>query len=394
MIGLYDQQLDHLDRSSLPGTTETSVNCFNTVATNWPDCYLLPAGVKGDKQYRTYESQIGAGGRMKLIIQIPCFNEEDNLPETLADLPREVDGFDTVEWLIIDDGSTDRTVQVARDCGVDHIIQHGHNQGLARAFMTGLEACLKRGADVIVNTDGDNQYRAEYIASLTQPILDGEAQIAIGARPISAIEHFSPIKQRLQKLGSWVVRQASGSDVADAPSGFRAIHRDAAVRLFVFNAYTYTLETIIQAGRLGIPMVSVPIEINPPTRDSRLFKSIKQYVGRSGITIIRIMILYKPLRVFSYLAALLALPGILAFMRFLTLYAMGQGDGNIQSLVIGASLIAAGTVVFVGGLLADLIAANRTLLAEIRGRQLLTEIDAMKSKPGPKKSRRTISAVK
>ena len=185
-----------------------------------------------------------------------------------------------------------------------------------------------------------------------------------------------------------------GSDVADAPSGFRAIHRDAAVRLFVFNAYTYTLETIIQAGRLGIPMVSVPIEINPPTRDSRLFKSIKQYVGRSGITIIRIMILYKPLRVFSYLAALLALPGILAFMRFLMLYAMGQGDGNIQSLVIGASLIAAGTVVFVGGLLADLIAANRTLLAEIRGRQLLTEIDAIKSKPDPKKSRRTISAVK
>ncbi len=311
---------------------------------------------------------------MKLIIQIPCYNEEDNLPGTVADLPREVDGFDTVEWLIIDDGSTDRTVEVAKELGVDHIIQQTHNQGLATAFMTGLEACLRLGADVIVNTDGDNQYKAEFIPALTRPIVEGKAQIAIGARPISVISHFSPAKRTLQKLGSWVVRQASKSDVADAPSGFRAIHKDAAVRLFVFNPWTYTLETIIQAGRLGIPMVSVPIEVNAPTRESRLMRSVGQYITRSGITIIRILILYKPLRVFSYLAAILAIPGILAFARFLILFAMGGGTGNIQSLVIGAALIAAGAVVFVGGLLADLIAANRTLLAEIRGRQLLQDI--------------------
>ncbi|MEL6167665.1 MAG: glycosyltransferase family 2 protein [Pseudomonadota bacterium] len=313
---------------------------------------------------------------MKLIIQIPCYNEEENLPETLAALPREVDGFDVVEWLIIDDGSKDRTVDVARANGVDHIVQLDHNQGLARAFMAGLEACLKRGADVIVNTDGDNQYDASCIADLTQPIVTGEAQIAIGARPIDVIAHFSPTKRALQKAGSWVVRQASDSAVADAPSGFRAIHRTAAVKLFVFNEYTYTLETIIQAGRLGIPMVSVPIKVNPPTRESRLIKSVLQYIWRSAVTILRILILYKPLRAFSYLAALIALPGIAAFLRFLYLYAIGDGAGNIQSLVIGSALIAAGAVVFVGGLLADLIAANRTLLAEIRGRQLLAEIES------------------
>lgn len=346
---------------------------LNTIATIWPDCHHLDAGSPGDTK-----ATLWAAGRpdMKLIIQIPCYNEEENLPETLAALPREVDGFDVVEWLIIDDGSKDRTVDVARANGVDHIVQLDHNQGLARAFMAGLEACLKRGADVIVNTDGDNQYDASCIADLTQPIVTGEAQIAIGARPIDVIAHFSPTKRALQKAGSWVVRQASDSAVADAPSGFRAIHRTAAVKLFVFNEYTYTLETIIQAGRLGIPMVSVPIKVNPPTRESRLIKSVLQYIWRSAVTILRILILYKPLRAFSYLAALIALPGIAAFLRFLYLYAIGDGAGNIQSLVIGSALIAAGAVVFVGGLLADLIAANRTLLAEIRGRQLLAEIES------------------
>ncbi|MEL6236651.1 MAG: glycosyltransferase family 2 protein, partial [Pseudomonadota bacterium] len=292
---------------------------------------------------------------MKLIIQIPCYNEEDQLPATLADLPRNVAGFDTVEWLIVDDGSHDRTVEVARAHGVDHIVQLGHNQGLARAFMAGLEACLRRGADVIVNTDGDNQYRAACIPALTEPVVAGRARIAIGARPIAQVAHFSALKRALQTLGSWVVRASSGTDVRDAPSGFRAIHRDAAVQLYVFNRYTYTLETVIQAGRLGIPVVSVPIEVNPPTRPSRLFRSIAQYVLRSGVTILRIALLYKPLRVFTIMSAAVALPGVIAFVRFLVLYAQGAGQGNVQSLVIGAALIAAAAIVFIGGLLADLI---------------------------------------
>lgn len=342
----------------------------------WPDCYLHCC----IWLTKVHPSPEELSRRMKLIIQIPCFNEEDNLAETLSCLPRQVDGFDTVEWLIIDDGSSDRTVEVARESGVDHIIKLEHNQGLARAFLTGLEACLKRGADVIVNTDGDNQYRADCIAALTKPILEGKALIAIGARPIKVIEHFSPVKRALQRLGSWVVRRASGSDVRDAPSGFRAIHKSAAARLFVFNPYTYTLETIIQAGRLGIPMVSVPVQVNPPKRESRLIKSVGQYIFRSAVTIVRILVLYKPLRMFSYLALLIALPGFIAFLRFIFLYMTGAGQGNIQSLVIGATLIMVSAVLFVGGMLADLIAANRTLLAEIRARLLLQEVDRMTRK--------------
>ena len=311
---------------------------------------------------------------MKLIIQIPCFNEEGTLPETLADLPREVTGFDSVEWLIIDDGSEDRTVEVARESGVDHIVQLPHNQGLAVAFMAGLEACLAAGADVIVNTDGDNQYRADFIPALTVPILEKKAQIVVGCRPIGSIEHFSPVKRALQKLGSWVVRKASGTDIADAPSGFRAIHRDAAMQLYVFDNYTYTLETIIQAGRLGIPIVSVPIEVNDPTRESRLIKSVARYIIRSSKTILRMAVLYNPLRFFTWLSFAITLPGLIVFIRFLYLYSIGQGDGNIQSLVIGAALIAAGAVTFVGGLVADLIAANRVLSAEIRSRLLKIEL--------------------
>ena len=311
----------------------------------------------------------------KLIIQIPCHNEEEQLANTLADLPREVPGFDVVEWLIIDDGSTDRTVEVARENGVDHIVQLGHNQGLAAAFMRGLEAGVKLGADVIVNTDGDNQYSACKIPDLTAPILDGSAQIVVGARPISTIEHFSPLKRSLQKLGSLMVRIASGTEIVDAPSGFRAIHRNAAMRLYVFGAYTYTLETIIQAGRQGIPIVSVPVDVNAPTRESRLIKSIPQYIRRSIVTMFRILVLYKPLKVFTLMAVITALPGVIAYIRFLILFFSGQGGGNIQSLVIGAALIAVGAIFFMGGLLADLIAANRTLLAEIRSRQIQAEID-------------------
>lgn len=312
---------------------------------------------------------------MKLIIQIPCFNEEATLPATLADLPRRVPGFDVVEWLIVDDGSSDRTVEVAEAHGVDHIVRLSHNQGLAAAFMAGIEAALHARADVIVNTDGDNQYNAACIADLTAPILERRAQIVVGARPIGAIAHFSPVKRGLQTLGSWVVRKASGTGISDAPSGFRAIHRDAALQLYVFNRYTYTLETIMQAGRLGIPAVSVPVEVNDPTRESRLMRSVAQYVLRSAATILRIAILYNPARFFAAIAALVMLPGLLAFLRFLYFYAIGQGDGHIQSLVIGAGLVAAGTVVFMAGMLADLIAANRILLADVRGRLLKAELD-------------------
>ncbi len=312
---------------------------------------------------------------MKLIIQIPCHNEEQTLPMTLADLPKTVEGFDVVEWLIINDGSTDGTVEVAKQLGVHHIVDLSHNQGLAAAFMAGLEASLANGADVIVNTDGDNQYDASGIPDLVAPILEGRAQIVVGERPISAIEHFSPIKRLLQKLGSWVVRKASGTDIGDAPSGFRAIHREAAMRLYVFDRYTYTLETIIQAGRLGIPIVSVPIQVNDPTRESRLIKSVRSYVWRSSKTIFRIAVLYSPFRFLTIMSLILTIPGVVAFARFLVRFFMGQGDGNIQSLIIGAAFIAAGAVTFVGGLIADLIAANRVLSSDIRSRLLRLELE-------------------
>jgi len=320
---------------------------------------------------------------MKLIIQIPCYNEEGTLPDTLADLPRAVPGFDSVEWLIVDDGSTDRTVEVARQHGVDHIVVQPHNRGLAAAFMAGIDAALRAGADVIVNTDGDNQYRADCIPALTRPILERRAQIVVGARPIFSIEHFSPLKRKLQSFGSWVVRKASRAAVDDAPSGFRAIHRDAAMQLYVFDRYTYTLETLIQAGRLGIPTVSVPIEVNDPTRESRLMRSVAQYILRSAQTILRISVLYSPLRFFTWLSVLIMTPGLLSFLRFLSFYVAGEGNGHVQSLVIGSALIAAGTVTFTAGLLADLIAANRTLLADVRGRLLKAEL-AETSGPPPR----------
>jgi len=311
---------------------------------------------------------------MKLIIQIPCFNEAGQLPDTLSHLPRNVEGFDKVEWLVIDDGSTDCTSEIARQAGVDHVVTLAKNQGLAKAFMAGLEASLRRGADVIVNTDADNQYDAKGIASLTAPILAGKAQIVVGARPIDRIEHFSPIKRALQRFGSWTVRIASGTKVPDAPSGFRAIHKEAAARLYVFNRYTYTLETIIQAGQLNIPITSVEVAVNPPTRPSRLMRSSAHYVFRSALTILRIFVLYRPFKFFTLLAAILAAPGLLVFARFIVLYLAGEGDGHVQSLVFGAALNTMAMAVFIGGLIADLVAANRALLAEIRHRQLVAEL--------------------
>ena len=303
---------------------------------------------------------------MKLIIQIPCYNEAATLGVTLAGLPRQVAGFDAVEWLIIDDGSSDDTVAVAKAHGVDHIVRHTRNQGLARAFMTGLDACLERGAHVIVNTDADHQYDAAGIPALVAPILGGAADIVIGERPIEAIEHFSPIKKLLQKLGSRVVRMASNTDIPDAPSGFRALSRAAARRLVVFSDYTYTLETIIQAGQKNMAITSVPVRVNGELRPSRLVKSVPSYVKRSLVTIVRIFVIYRPFRFFATIGALLFAAGFLIGLRFLAKWLSGDGGGNIQSLILSGALLVMGFQTVLVAFLADLLAANRKLLEEVR----------------------------
>ena len=303
---------------------------------------------------------------MKLVIQIPCYNEADTLGIALSALPRELSGFDSVEWLVIDDGSTDDTVRVAREHGVDHVVRHTGNQGLARGFMTGLEACLQRGADVIVNTDADNQYNADDIPALVAPILAAEAEIVVGARPIETIEHFSPVKRFLQKLGSWVVRVASGTDIPDAPSGFRAISRTAAQRLMVFNDYTYTLETIIQAGQKNMAIASVPVRINGDLRPSRLVKSIPSYIQRSIVTIIRIFVVYRPFRFFATIGAVLFGVGVFIGLRFVWKWLGGEGEGHIQSLILAGALLVMGFQTILIAFVADLIAANRKLLEELR----------------------------
>ncbi|MBN1141562.1 MAG: glycosyltransferase family 2 protein [Deltaproteobacteria bacterium] len=306
---------------------------------------------------------------MKLIIQIPCLNEADTLSVAPGALPREVSGFDEVEWLIVDDGSVDDTVRVARENGVDHVVRHTRNQGLARAFMSGLDACLRLGADVIVNTDADNQYHAEDIPALVMPILERRADIVIGARPIESIEHFSPEKKLLQKLGSWVVRMASNTDIPDAPSGFRAMSRAAAQRLMVFNDYTYTLETIIQAGQKNMAITSVPVRVNADLRPSRLVKSIPSYIKRSIFTIVRIFAVYRPFRFFGTLGAALFGAGFLIGIRFLYFYVTSRGGGHIQSLILCGVLLGMGFQTLLVAFLADLLAANRKLLEDVRYRQ-------------------------
>lgn len=303
---------------------------------------------------------------MKLIIQIPCFNEAETLAIALAALPKQVPGFDNVEWLIIDDGSQDNTIEVASANGVHHIIRHPQNQGLARAFMTGIDACLQLGADVIVNTDADNQYNADDIPALTKPILEHRAEIVVGARPISTIQHFSPIKKLLQKVGSLVVRIASKTNIPDAPSGFRAISRAAAQRLMVFSDYTYTLETIIQAGQKNIAITSIPIRVNEDLRPSKLVKSISSYIKRSIVTIVRIFIIYRPFRFFGTIGALLFGAGFLIGLQFLFRYLGGHGEGRIQSLILAAMLMAMGFQAFLIAFVADLLAANRKLLEDVR----------------------------
>jgi len=305
---------------------------------------------------------------MKLIIQIPCLNEAETLAIALADLPREVEGFDKVEWLVIDDGSTDDTIEVARRNGVDHIVRHPVNRGLAAGFMTGIQACLRLGADVIVNTDADNQYCGADIPKLTAPVLSHEADIVIGARPIDQTEHFSWIKKKLQRLGSWAVRVASKTDVADAPSGFRAISREAAMRLNVFGAYTYTLETIIQAGQSNLRIVSVPIRTNGELRPSRLVKSISSYVKRSLITIFRVFVIYRPLTLFLWMGSFFLLAGMIGGLRFLYYYLTGNGEGHIQSVILTSLCITLSMILYMMGLVADLIATNRKLLERIESR--------------------------
>ena len=302
---------------------------------------------------------------MKLIIQIPCFNEETSLPIALARLPREVAGVDTVEWLIIDDGSSDRTREVAREHGVDHIVGFANNRGLAKGFMLGLHACIERGADIIVNTDADDQYNADDIPALIKPILEGKADIVVGERPISSIAHFSPVKKFLQKLGSWVMGKVSGTTVKDAPSGFRAMSRDAASRLNVFSNYTYTLETLIQAGQKNMSVMSVPVRVNRDLRPSRLVRSIFSYVTRSIATMVRIAVVYRPFRFFLTVASVFMGLGLAFGLRFLYFYVNGDGGGHVQSVVLATTLVLIGVQTVLLAFVADLQSVNRRLLEEL-----------------------------
>lgn len=301
----------------------------------------------------------------KLIIQIPCFNEEAALPATLAALPRAIPGVDAVEWLVVDDGSADRTAEVARAGGVDHVVRFAGHRGLARAFAAGLEASLGAGADIIVNLDADNQYCADDIPKLVEPILQGRADVVVGARPIGEIAHFSPAKKWLHRVGSRVVRLASGTDVPDAPSGFRAMHRDAASRLNVFSDYTYTLESLIQAGRKGMRVASVPVRVNPPSRPSRLIRSVPEYVARSMATILRIFVTYRPLQFFTWCGVALLVPGLLLGFRFLYYFVTDRGAGHVQSVILCGLLVGAGFFLFVTALVVDLIAVNRMFLENL-----------------------------
>ena len=314
---------------------------------------------------------------MKLIIQIPCYNESETLEIALNDLPRKLDGVDEIEYLIINDGSKDNTVEVAKKWGVHHIVDFKQNKGLAKGFMAGLDGCLRNGADIIVNTDADNQYCADDIATIIQPILDGKADMVIGARPIDQTEHFSFIKKKLQHFGSWVVRKASNTTIPDAPSGFRAFSREAAMRINVVNDYTYTLETIVQAGREKIAITSVPIRTNAELRPSRLFNSIWGYVKKSMLTIIRAYMMYKPLKCFTFLSIPPIAVGVLIGLRFLFYLAMGQGSGHIQSLILECTLIIMGFVTIMIGLVADVIAANRKILEDTQYHVRKSEYDAL-----------------
>lgn len=314
---------------------------------------------------------------MKLIIQIPCYNESETLEVALNDLPKQLDGIDEIEYLIINDGSSDNTVEVAKKWGVHHVVNFPQNKGLAKGFMAGLDECLRQGADIIVNTDADNQYCADDIQLLIQPILDGYAEYVIGARPIDDTEHFSFIKKKLQHFGSWVVRKASDTDIPDAPSGFRAISREAAMRINVVNNYTYTLETIVQAGREKLAITSVPIRTNEELRPSRLFKSIWGYVKKSIVTILRAYMMYKPLKCFTFLTIPPALIGLAYIIRFLIFVVQGSASGHVQSLILACTLLIIAFLTGTMGLLADMISGNRKILADTQYHVKKTEYDAL-----------------
>lgn len=311
---------------------------------------------------------------MKLVIQIPCYNEEKSLPITLNDLPKHIDGIDEIEVLIIDDGSKDRTVEVAKELGVNNFVEMPHNSGLAKAFVAGINKALEIGADVVVNTDADNQYCAADIEKLVKPILAGEADIVIGSRPVSEIEHFSPLKKMLQKLGSGVMRLISSTKVEDAPSGFRAFSRNAAMQLNVFDNYTYTLETIIQAKAKGLILKCVPIRVNPDLRKSKLVRNMFDYIRRSMFTMIRMFIIYRPFRFFAILAGMFFLVGALIGLRFLYYFVFESGAGHIQSLILSAILIITGVQVGVIAVLSELLSINRKILEDIQKRLKLQDL--------------------
>jgi glycosyltransferase involved in cell wall biosynthesis len=319
----------------------------------------------------------------KLIVQIPCLNEEQVIATTLAQIPRQVPGFDCVEVLIIDDGSTDRTVEVARCAGADHIISFSHNRGLALAFLSGLEHSVRLGADVIVHTDADNQYDASCIPALVQPILDGAADLVVGIRPIDDIQEFSWLKKRLQRAGSWLVRKLSDTRVEDVTSGFRAYSRDAALRLTVLSEFTYTHETLIQAGRSGMAVAQVPVRVNPKTRPSRLFRSIPQYIRRSVMTMLRVYAVYQPFKLFAGMGTILFAAGIALCVRYLYFVAIGQGRGHVQSVMLAGVLLILGFQSVVMGLLAELIGTNRKMIQEVLYRVRKAEANNGGTRQGP-----------
>ena len=311
---------------------------------------------------------------MKLIIKIPCYNEENSLPITLKALPKQIDGIDEIEILVIDDGSTDKTIEVAKANGVQHIVSMPHNCGLAKAFVAGINGALAQGADIIVNTDADNQYCADDIEKLIRPILNKEADIVIGTRPVSNISHFSLLKKTLQKLGSWVMRRVSSTQVEDAPSGFRAFSRAAALQINIFDNYTYTLETIIQARAKGLQLVCVPVNVNPDLRESKLVKNMFDYIRRSVFTMLRMFIIYRPFRFFAILASLFFTVGFLVGLRFLYFYLFSNGAGHIQSLILAAILIITSVQIGVIAILSELFCINRKLLEDIQRRIKLQDL--------------------
>src|SRR3954470_23547727 len=327
---------------------------------------------------------------MKLIIQIPCLNEEQTLPQTIADLPRSLPGIDAVEWLVIDDGSTDRTVEVARESGVEHVVRLTNNKGLAAGFQAGMDACLKLGADVVVNTDADNQYCGADVAKLVAPIVAGEADMVVGDRRVTDIEHFSGNKKRLQRLGSWVVRRVSGTEVTDATSGFRAYNREAALQLLVVDNFTYTLESLIQAGKMLVAVDEVAVGTNPQTRESRLFASTGSYVRRNAPAILRIYARYDPLRAFSLAGLVVLFFALLAWLPFLLDWILnGDSTGHVQSLILGAVLFIAAIQLFALGIIGDLLAGKgvmpKRVFEPLRRFELALEVPPSHYEPGARK---------